>query len=104
MWKWYIFQGIVGGAVYISNFRWHWTPNGYVVAIACGIAAYSATALATFLLSLPSKISTFVQRCRVLALRDDTQSGQQTLSRIDRQLGDALEQRSRLRISDNSRQ
>lgn len=35
-----------------SNLKWHWTPNGYVAAVAAFIAAFGTTVLLSGLLSL----------------------------------------------------
>ena len=32
-----------------SNIRWHWTPNGYIPALAGAVLAYGVTALMTAL-------------------------------------------------------
>jgi hypothetical protein len=48
MW-WHLFQSLIIFAV-ATNIHWHWTPNGYIPAMA-GIIAAIATWLTNLLLS-----------------------------------------------------
>jgi hypothetical protein len=42
---WFLFQGAIVFSVGASNIHWHWTPNGYLVALVGVVAAYGATFL-----------------------------------------------------------
>jgi hypothetical protein len=48
---WVSFQGLIIFAVVATNIHWHWTPNGYIPAMAGIVAAWIVTWLANLLLS-----------------------------------------------------
>jgi hypothetical protein len=50
--KWYLLQSSIIFAVMASNIHWHWTPNGYLAALAGGVLAYGVTVFLSYLTSL----------------------------------------------------
>ena len=67
---WFLLQSSVMFAVMASNITWHWTPNGYIPALAGAVLAYGATALLGYLIgTLKTKRSTtrFLATTAILA-------------------------------------
>jgi hypothetical protein len=46
---WFLIQSAIIFAVVASNIHWHWTPNGYLAALAGAVLAYGVTVFLSYL-------------------------------------------------------
>ena len=46
---WFLLQSAIIFAVVASNIHWHWTPNGYLTALADAVLAYGVTVFLSYL-------------------------------------------------------
>jgi len=46
---WFLLQSAIIFAVVASNIHWHWTPNGYLSALAGAVLAYGVTVFLSYL-------------------------------------------------------
>jgi hypothetical protein len=101
---WHLFQLLIVFAVGGTNIVYHWTDNGYVVALFGGIAAYLATVIVAWIIALPCLFRLILRRCTASYPYSHGYPSSH-ISRIPRSTWhrpNTLEDLGRTRISDDS--